>query len=108
MSRLSADAERYTLIVGCGRLGSSIVEGWLQHGPVDPRRLAIQTPTARPLASSSNDAPSNARLAGTSSAAPTPCSARAMISNVRSGAAPHSAEAAENSTTPTTNTRRRP
>lgn len=37
------------LLVGCGRLGSAIVEGWLDHGPVDPRRLMIVTPGAKPV-----------------------------------------------------------
>lgn len=38
-----------TVLVGCGRLGSAIVEGWLAHGPVDPRRLLIVTPSAKPV-----------------------------------------------------------
>ena len=50
----------------------------------------------------------SARLPGTSSAAPTPCTARAAISARRSGAAPHAAEASANSATPARNTFRRP
>lgn len=38
------------LIVGCGRLGSALVEGWLEHGPVDPRRLMIMTPSPKAIA----------------------------------------------------------
>ena len=43
------DFESSVLLVGCGRLGSAIVEGWLDHGPVDPRRLMILTPSAKPV-----------------------------------------------------------
>lgn len=43
------DTPRPTLLIGCGRLGSAIVEGWLTHGPVDPRRLLIVTPSAKPV-----------------------------------------------------------
>lgn len=49
MSDLAFDPTRPTLIIGCGRLGSAIVEGWLAHGPVDPRRLSIVTPSAKPV-----------------------------------------------------------
>lgn len=49
MSDLSFDPARSTLLIGCGRLGSAIVEGWLTHGPVDPRRLLIVTPSAKPV-----------------------------------------------------------
>lgn len=41
--------EGSVLLVGCGRLGSAIVEGWLAHGPVDPRRLMIRTPSPKPV-----------------------------------------------------------
>lgn len=41
--------EGSVLLVGCGRLGSAIGEGWLTHGPVDPRRLMIQTPSPKPV-----------------------------------------------------------
>jgi len=37
------------LLVGCGRLGSAIVEGWLEFGPIDPRQLMILTPSAKPV-----------------------------------------------------------
>lgn len=45
---LPFDQTRSTLLIGCGRLGSALVEGWLAHGPVDPRRLMILTPSAKP------------------------------------------------------------
>ncbi len=38
------------VLVGCGRLGSAIVEGWLKSGAVDSRRLAILTPSDKPVA----------------------------------------------------------
>lgn len=41
--------ESSILLVGCGRLGSAIVEGWLDHGPLDPRRLMIVSPSAKPV-----------------------------------------------------------
>lgn len=37
------------LLVGCGRLGSAIVEGWLGFGPVDPSQLMILTPSIKPV-----------------------------------------------------------
>ncbi len=37
-------------LVGCGRLGSAIVEGWLKTGAVDPRELVIMTPSDKPAA----------------------------------------------------------
>ena len=49
-----------------------------------------------------------ARLPGVSSAAPTPCRARARISVVASGASPHSSDARANQMVPITKTRRRP
>lgn len=49
MTDLPFAPTRSTLLIGCGRLGSAIVEGWLTHGPVDPRRLSIVTPSAKPL-----------------------------------------------------------
>ena len=49
-----------------------------------------------------------ARLPGTSSAPPTPCSARAAISKPDVGASPHSTEAAVNTAAPATNTVRCP
>lgn len=38
------------ILVGCGRLGSAILEGWLKTGAVDPRDLAILTPSEKPAA----------------------------------------------------------
>lgn len=38
------------VLVGCGRLGSAIVEGWLATGAVDPARLSILTPSEKPTA----------------------------------------------------------
>jgi pyrroline-5-carboxylate reductase len=37
-------------ILGCGRLGSAIVEGWLKTGAVLPERLVIFTPSPKPVA----------------------------------------------------------
>ena len=43
--------ERPTVaLVGCGRLGSALVEGWLSSGAVDPRDLIILTPSSKPAA----------------------------------------------------------
>ncbi len=38
------------VILGCGRLGSAIVEGWLLTGAVDPADLIILTPSSKPVA----------------------------------------------------------
>lgn len=38
------------VLVGCGRLGSAIVEGWLAFGAVEPRDLIILTPSEKPVA----------------------------------------------------------
>ena len=37
------------MLVGCGRLGSALVEGWLQTGGLDLRDLIILTPPAKPV-----------------------------------------------------------
>lgn len=37
-------------ILGCGRLGSAIIEGWLKTGAVAPDRLIILTPSSKPVA----------------------------------------------------------
>lgn len=37
-------------ILGCGRLGSAIIEGWLKTGAVAPERLIILTPSSKPVA----------------------------------------------------------
>ena len=65
-------------------------------------------PIARARSSGAKDAWIIARLPGVSSAAPTPCSARAAISSGAVGASPHSSDATANQTTPITKTRRRP
>jgi len=36
------------ILLGCGRLGSSILEGWLKTGAVAPADLIILTPSAKP------------------------------------------------------------
>lgn len=41
---------RPVVLVGCGRLGSAIVEGWLHTGGVSPTDLIILTPSAKPIA----------------------------------------------------------
>ena len=38
------------ILVGCGRLGSALVEGWLATSAVDPRDLIILTPSDKPAA----------------------------------------------------------
>lgn len=38
------------VLLGCGRLGSAIVEGWLLTGAVDPADLIILTPSSKPVA----------------------------------------------------------
>lgn len=38
------------ILVGCGRLGSAMLEGWLATGAVDPRDLNILTPSEKPAA----------------------------------------------------------
>ncbi len=38
------------VVLGCGRLGSAIVEGWLLTGAVDPAELIILTPSSKPVA----------------------------------------------------------
>lgn len=43
-------AGRPVLLMGCGRLGSSLVEGWLKSGGLDPRELIIVTPSSKPIA----------------------------------------------------------
>ena len=65
-------------------------------------------PMAAPRSRSSKAAPISASAHGTSSAAPTPWSARAAISAGALGAQPHRSEATVNTLTPITNMRRRP
>ena len=38
------------VLLGCGRLGSAIVEGWLKTGAVAPSDLIILTPSDKPAA----------------------------------------------------------
>jgi pyrroline-5-carboxylate reductase len=38
------------VLVGCGRLGSAILEGWLATGTVDPADLIVLTPSEKPVA----------------------------------------------------------
>jgi hypothetical protein len=65
-------------------------------------------PIAAPRSFSSYAAPISASEHGTSSAAPIPCSTRAPISTGTLGERPHTSDAAANTNTPITNTRRRP
>lgn len=41
---------RPVVLVGCGRLGSAIVEGWLHTGALDAKDLIILTPSSKPVA----------------------------------------------------------
>lgn len=43
-------SRRATVLVGCGRLGSALVEGWLKTGAVAARDLIILTPRETPAA----------------------------------------------------------
>ncbi|WP_292066924.1 pyrroline-5-carboxylate reductase family protein [Brevundimonas sp. UBA7664] len=48
---MNANARAGTVaLVGCGRLGSAILEGWLKTGAVDARDLIILTPSDKPAA----------------------------------------------------------
>lgn len=38
------------VLVGCGRLGSAILEGWLAVRVVDPREIVVLTPSSKPAA----------------------------------------------------------
>lgn len=44
----AGDTPRAVALVGCGRLGSSILEGWLKTGAVEARDLIILTPSDKP------------------------------------------------------------
>lgn len=46
----SAAQPAVVVLVGCGRLGAAIVEGWLATGTVDPPNLIILTPSEKPVA----------------------------------------------------------
>jgi hypothetical protein len=78
-----------------------------RSGPSAPATelAAAQVPTARPRASPSKAAPRIARLAGTSSAAPTPCSAHTASSQPNPGASAHAADAAAKTAMPARNMR---
>ncbi|CAN5432016.1 pyrroline-5-carboxylate reductase [soil metagenome] len=41
---------RPVVLVGCGRLGSAIVEGWLHTGALDPSDLIILSPSSKTIA----------------------------------------------------------
>ena len=61
-------ADRSVILVGCGRLGSSLVEGWLKTGGLDPHDLMIVTPSPKPASEAARAAgavvnPDNAALA---------------------------------------------
>lgn len=47
---LDTVGSRPVILVGCGRLGSALVEGWLATGAVDARDLIILTPSDKPAA----------------------------------------------------------
>ncbi len=65
-------------------------------------------PMARPRSSVANDADTIARLFGTTSAAATPCTHRAAINELVSGAIAHSSDVSANETSPISKIRRRP
>ncbi len=46
----NGDQSGPVVLVGCGRLGSSILEGWLKTGAVDAGDLIILTPSSKPAA----------------------------------------------------------
>jgi hypothetical protein len=73
----------------------------LPLAPNTPRARLRSGPSAKVVAMM-------ATAAGTVSAAPTPCTARAAMRNPPDGASPQASDMAENSASPATNTRRRP
>ena len=50
MSTPETNESRPVVLVGCGRLGSAIVEGWLHTGGVGASDLIILTPSSKPTA----------------------------------------------------------
>ena len=80
------------------------------NGPIAPKRppKPAHAPMAGLRSWGRNVASMMARLAGVSSALPTPCTARARTSTRAFGAAPHTIEATVNHTRPKTKMRRRP
>lgn len=87
---------------------------WTSHPPrTGPAAVVMdvkadQVPMARPSCSRGNETLMSARLLGTRSAPPMPCTPRATISWPTVGANPHHAEAPENRTTPVMKTLRCP
>jgi pyrroline-5-carboxylate reductase len=47
---------RPVVLVGCGRLGSALVEGWMRAGPVTPSELIILTPSPKLVADAARQA----------------------------------------------------
>ena len=47
--------DRPVILIGCGRLGSSLVEGWLKTGGLDLRQLIIVTPSSKPVAEAARE-----------------------------------------------------
>jgi len=47
---VAEDARRPVVLVGCGRLGSAILEGWLATDAVEAADLVILTPSPKPVA----------------------------------------------------------
>ena len=95
-SQLATAGSRPVILVGCGRLGSALVEGWLATGAVDPRDLVILTPSGKPAAETARAA--GARInppAGALSGARTVVLAvkPAMWRDAASGLAPHIGDA---------------
>lgn len=45
-----SDKSGSVVLVGCGRLGSAILEGWLETAAVEPANLIIMTPSSKPAA----------------------------------------------------------
>ena len=48
----AGDSPPTVALVGCGRLGSAILEGWLKTGAVEARDLILWTPSEKPAAES--------------------------------------------------------
>ncbi|WP_374599493.1 pyrroline-5-carboxylate reductase family protein [Brevundimonas sp.] len=38
------------ILLGCGRLGSAVLEGWLNTGAVVPKNIIVLTPSTKPMA----------------------------------------------------------
>ncbi|WP_416173719.1 pyrroline-5-carboxylate reductase family protein [Brevundimonas sp.] len=48
-------SDRPIILLGCGRLGSALLEGWLASRAVDPARLIVLTPSAKPAAEAARE-----------------------------------------------------